>query len=216
MSFGVRSGLCLVAATVLGACTSHRPVTVADQFVVGTPGAAAGHVGGRTGTNLAVLPPLPHTNEAVTLERRDPELLAARLALAVAPTAEHHRRVAEAYARLGVRDAAYNHFTEAIRLSRNDAASYDGRARVWRDWGFSNLGLSDVYQAIHYAPKSAAPQNTLGTLLLKLGLLSDARTAFERALALDPGAGYARSNLCYVSRLEHDDAGDAGGCEAQP
>jgi tetratricopeptide (TPR) repeat protein len=141
-------------------------------------------------------------NDADTLERRDPDLAAARLALTLHPSADSHRRVAEEYVRLGVLDLAHDHFSAAIRLEGDDAASYDGRARVWREWGFANLGLADANRAVYYAPESAVARNTLGTLLLKLGLLKDARSQFEQALARDPQAGYILNNLCYVSVLQ--------------
>src|SRR4029079_6395002 len=105
------------------------------------------------------------------LEDFDPELTAARKLLASNGTANHYRRVAEAYARLRVFDAAYDHFSAALRLDAKDAAAYDGRARVWRDWGLPGRGLSDAYRAVYLAPNSPVPRNTLGTLFVRLGLV---------------------------------------------
>jgi tetratricopeptide (TPR) repeat protein len=156
----------------------------------------------------------PRRNDAESLERRDPGLAVARLALTAAPTAVHYRNVAEAYARLGVRDAAYNNFATALRLNPRDTASLDGRARIWRDWGFPELGLGDIYRAIHLAPDAPALHNTLGTLLLALGQVSGARSAFERALTLDPGAAYALNNLCYAATLDGNPARAIARCRA--
>jgi tetratricopeptide (TPR) repeat protein len=94
---------------------------------------------------------------------------------------------------------AYDQYTAALRLNSKDAWTYDGRARVWRDWGFAGLGLSDAYHAVYLAPTSPVPQNTLGTLFLKIGLVDEARAAFARALALDPNASYALENLCRLA-----------------
>jgi tetratricopeptide (TPR) repeat protein len=215
-----------VAAAIVSGCATHRPQTIAERFVHHDASAAGTvNAGGLDRTvpqsaeqdaSLAVVmdkvralvaaPRPPRANEAATLEGSNAELSAARVALVIAPNARNHRQVAEAYVRLGVLDAAYDHYTAAVRLARNDATSYDGRARIWRDWGFPHLGLTDAYRAIHYAPGSPVPQNTLGTLLLKMGQPADARTAFERALVLDPHAAYALNNLCLAALLQGDNS----------
>ncbi len=236
MSRAVRVAACGLAAALLAGCAARRPQTLADRFV---------HKGGRHaapaayGANLtpglspqqkdafaaemakakalaaAASRKAPEGTAAV-LEQQIPELSAARAALASAPTALNHQRVAQMYAKLGVLDAAYNHFTAAVGLDRKDASAYDGRARVWRDWGFPAMGLADAHHAIFYAPTSPAPQNTLGTLLLKLGLYADARAAFERALALAPDAPYVRANLCHLSLLQSSQDVPAEGCPTSP
>ena len=145
---------------------------------------------------MAARPPRP---EASTLEARDPEIREALKALAASATTSSRRRVAEAYRQAGVLDAAHNYYTAALVLDKGDPASHDGLARVWRDWGFPELGMGDARRAIFYAPDSAAAYNTYGTLLQALGKTSEARRAFERVLALDPRAAYAWANLCYIS-----------------
>jgi len=147
-----------------------------------------------------------------TIEGRDAELSAARLMLALVPGAESHRRVAAAYLRVGVLDAAYDNFKAALRLEPTDAASFDGLARVWRDWGLPNLGLGDAHRAIYYAPSSPTVYNTLGTVLLKLGQTAAAQSAFEAALQRDPDAPYALSNLCYVKFLQGKGAQAIAAC----
>jgi tetratricopeptide (TPR) repeat protein len=228
----MRVGACLLAAAIMGACASHRPQTVRESLV--HRGADDGVVkkAANQGDPAAPLPAdtlesfiekvrqlsavarPPRPNDAATLEHSDPELTAARARLTFAPTAENHRRVAEAYARHGVLDAAYNHFAAALRLAPRDATSLDGRARIWRNWGLPHLGLSDAYRAIAIAPASAVPLNTLGTLLLNMGRLADARAAFERTLVLDPRAAYALNNLCYTVLLQGDNAHAIESCRA--
>lgn len=153
-------------------------------------------------------------HDGATLERTNPALIAARALLEASPTAENHRRVAEAYARAGVADAAFSHFSDALRLNPRDAVSLDGRARIWRDWGFPDRGLGEAYRAIGFAPDAAPPRNTLGTLLVSLGQPAAARVAFERALTRDPGAAYVLNNLCYAAVLEGDAAGAVSRCRA--
>src|SRR5690242_8396137 len=109
----VGSALALVALT---GCAAHRPRTTGDAAVP-----LEAFMAQVREATLAARP--ARANDAATIEKTDPELMAARLALAVSPTADSHRRVAEAYARLGVRDAAYDHFTIAIRLNPRDASA---------------------------------------------------------------------------------------------
>jgi tetratricopeptide (TPR) repeat protein len=181
----VGAAVCLLAAALSGGCAAHRAAS--DRRLVDYLAEIR---------EVAVA--RPPTAAGATLERSDPGLAAAQLRLAVAQTADHHRQVAEAYARLGVRDLAYYHFAAAVRLNSADAYAYEGLARIWRDWGFPQRGLSDAHRAVFYAPGVAVMQNTLGTILLRLGQPAAARASFERALVLEPDAGYVVSNLCYM------------------
>src|SRR5688572_14247662 len=143
----------------------------------------------------------PVTNRLRTIEASDAAFAAALLAVSTQPTAPHHRDVAARYVRLGILDQAHEHFSAAVALDPADAASWDGLARIWRDWGFPHLALADAYRAVYYAPDSPAVHNTLGTVLQALGKWPAARAQFEQALALDVNAAYALSNLCYAWRL---------------
>ena len=96
-------------------------------------------------------------------------------------------------------DKADAHLTTAVRLDDRDAAAFDGLARIWRDWGFADLGLDDAYRAVALAPTSAPAANTLGTLLQALGRVREAGHWYERALKLDANAAYALNNLCYAA-----------------
>lgn len=146
--------------------------------------------------------PVQKAGFSATAESWDPSLASALQELALAPGARQHRRVAEMYRRLGVLDAAYDHFARAAREDPADAAAFDGLARIWRDWGRPDLGLEDARRAIDRAPDSPAAFNTFGTLLQALGRTDAARAAYERALALDARASYALNNLCYLLTLE--------------
>jgi tetratricopeptide (TPR) repeat protein len=144
----------------------------------------------------------PVSNRVRTVEASDPALAAALLVASTQPTASTHRAVATRYVRLGILDQAHEHFSVAVALDERDAASWDGLARIWRDWGFPHLALGDAYRAVYYAPDSAIVRNTLGTVLQALGQRAAARAQFERALALDVSAAYALSNLCHAWRLD--------------
>jgi len=153
----------------------------------------------------------PRTTRELTVEARDAAVTAALITVKAHPSAATHRAVAAEYLRLGIKDVAHEHLTAAVRFDPKDAAAWDGLARIWRDWGFSNFALPDATRAVYFAPDSPAVHNTLGTVLQALGRRAEARVEFEKALALDPGAAYALTNLCYGWALEGaaDKAADA-------
>ncbi len=193
----VRLGICLIAAESFGGCTlRERPpaVSPSDAFAKVRPGP----IGAKP----------PPAARPLTLENAAADLAVARRRLTLAPTGVNHRRLAEGYVRYRVLDLAFDHFTAAVKLNRADASSYDGLARIWRDWGLPQLGLADAYRAVYHAPRSAVAQNTLGTVLLRIGHPAAAQAAFERALRFEPQAAYAANNLCFLS-LTHGDSRQA-------
>jgi tetratricopeptide (TPR) repeat protein len=154
------------------------------------------HAGGTAARDLPV-----QKSFGATVESQDAALSAALLTLRLRPSAARHRDVATEYRRLGISDAAFDHLTAATRLEPGDAAAYDELARIWRDWGFPQMGMADAARAVFYAPKSAETHNTRGTLLAAMGQTEAARRDFETALSLDPEAQYAADNLRYLDRL---------------
>lgn len=188
--------LCLLTVAV-GACAPTRASLAA-------PGDELERYMSAVRRQTTTLEPPPPATRAARLEETNALLRDARLRVEVAPSAASQRRLAEMYARQRVFDAAYDHFTAALALDPRDAASYDGRARVWREWGLPAFGMNDVHRAMYYAPRSAAPLNTLGTLLLRLGLVADAHGAFAQALTVDADAPYALNNLCYTEVVRRD------------
>ena len=142
---------------------------------------------------------------AVTVERADTALARALSVATLHPSPATFMRTAMEYRRVGILDRAYFYLTQAINADPTDAAAYDQRARIWRDWGFPHLGYGDAYQAIKLAPRSAAAANTLGTLFQAADNPAAARIWYEKALSLEPTAAYALNNLCYVAVLRADD-----------
>jgi tetratricopeptide (TPR) repeat protein len=139
-----------------------------------------------------------------TIELRNSALRGALSSLRSDPTALAYLHVAEEYRRAGVLDQACDYFDEALRRDPRLAAAYDGRARVWRDWYIPAAGLGDSARAVYYAPRSASAHNTQGTLLLAIGECAAARSAFQKAIDLDPAATYARINLQTVNQRRQD------------
>jgi Flp pilus assembly protein TadD len=137
-----------------------------------------------------------------TIEASDPSLAAALARALASPSPEAYRAVAHEYKRLRVFDRAHQYLDQALAMDAADAATYDARARLWRDAGFADLGLSDAYRAVYYAPDSAPARNTLGTILQVLGHRGPARDEYARAARLDRTAAYALNNLCYTWVLD--------------
>jgi tetratricopeptide (TPR) repeat protein len=146
--------------------------------------------------------PAPKQISGPTIESFDRQLAAALLALNAFPGGETHRRVAAEYARLGVFDAAYTHYRAALVIDPHDGAAFEGLARLWRDVRLPALALGDAQRAVYHDPRSAAFLNTLGTVLQALGQNREARKAYERVLALQPGAAFALNNLGYLALVE--------------
>lgn len=189
-----------------GACGTVAPATVLALFVCAS--GCALRSGDTTAprapspvahANMSAVRPIERRTSARALEQIDPALAAALQALTARPTAATERRVAGGYLERGVLDTAFDHFSSALRIDRADAVSYEGRARIWRTWGFIERALGEAHRAVFYAPQSASAHNTLGTILQAIGRLDDAARAYERALALDPAAAYAINNLCLVA-----------------
>jgi len=229
MSLPIRTAACLAAVSLLTGCAGHRKQGF-GQFVKRGGQAAEASSPTLPGESLedyitkvrqlATTARPPQIPAATAIENQDSQLRTARAILTLAPTSENHRRVAEAYARLGILDQAFDHFNAALRMNGTDAAAYDGLARVWREWGYPHLGLGDAHRAVYYAPLSPVARNTLGTVLLALGQNREVQAAFELALVLDSNASYALNNLCHVavSREPSADAVDAchSALRAQP
>jgi tetratricopeptide (TPR) repeat protein len=213
--------VCLLVSVIAGGCASHHGPASTNRFVKqGKPLIEMGKpVPVAKGSPKAPHQPVPKLRPASsatlpTVEASDPALAAALRAASLAATPAAHRRVADRYRELGILDMAHDHYLSASQLDRTDASAYEGLARVWRDWGFAQLGLADASRAVYYAPSSASAHNTLGTVLAAVGHGDEARREYERSVQLDPGAAYAMSNLCYLSFLQGNTQQAAAECRA--
>jgi tetratricopeptide (TPR) repeat protein len=151
--------------------------------------------------------------EVPSIERLDPQLRDALAMLERGESAQAHLVVAWRYWGVGVYDAAYDHYSDAIRIDPKNASAWEGRARVWRHWHMTEPALTDVHRAIFYAPSRADLRNTLGTILELGGQCSEARVAYAAAVKLDPTAAWARANL---DRLACAESVGSGGVVRSP
>jgi len=208
---------CLLAAILTAGCATPRarPPETAPL----SPDAAAAQAAASAPTLSAYMEAVrqlsrrarPETETALTVERWSKDLAVAIQQHAASPTADNEVALAAAYVRHGIADKAYEHFAAAARLDPAESAAWDGLARIWRDWRVPQFGLGDAYRAVHAAPGSPIVHNTLGTILQALGWGRDARVQFAAAVSLDPGAAYARNNLCYSWLMEGE--AEAGSIE---
>jgi Tfp pilus assembly protein PilF len=209
-------GVWLLAVCLASACATGQPSGGVDRFVrradPTVPDEAIFDVPGevpRATPAPVILPGMGEirartASDLRSVERSDLALRLALSAVDVWETAASHRRAGDAYRRLQILDQAYSHYRQAVAIDKRDAASFDGLARTWRDWGLPEIALGDAYRAVSLAPRSAEAQNTLGTVLYALGDSGAAEARFERARVLDPTAAFARNNLCYLAYLRGD------------
>lgn len=177
----------------------YPALVLVSAFVLVAHAATAAELGAAPHTTNSAL-----ASRAQTLESLHRPLADAQLHQRLTPGVESERALAQEYAKLGVSDTAFDHFEAALHFNPRDAASYEGIARIWRDWGFPGRGLASAYRAVFWAPQSASAHNTLGTLLAKLGYADAARERFNRALQLDPSSAYPLNNLCYLELGQHN------------
>lgn len=148
---------------------------------------------------------------ASTVEASDPVLSEALLRLAARRDVRNLVSAAHRYYQLGIRDRAFELYSEAIRRDPRAAAAYDGRARILRDWGLYEQALGDAHRAAYFAQSPATAWNTAGTIFQALDRIADARAAFIKATRAEP-APFAWSNLCYLSFVSGDLAQAAVEC----
>jgi len=210
-AIALRVWIAAFALICLGGCATAEAPTLASRLVrQGTPTI---NLGG-TAPRRALMDPegaprarpieevSRYSSSGAAVETQDPQLRQALLALSLSPSTEHYLAVAGAYRRLGILDRAYDHLQRGAELDPQSAAVHDALARVWRDWGLPQFGLSSAHRAVHAAPRSATARHTLGTVLYALGLRKEAQLAFQETVALDPRAWYAWQNLCTLAMAE--------------
>jgi tetratricopeptide (TPR) repeat protein len=172
----------LLAAICIAACgTGRRPPPALEPFNEPMRASAAGGFGSRA------------------VEAHDPGLSNSLAWLIVDRTPSRLVAVGNRYYQLQIRDKAMDYYSEAITLEDTHAGALDGRARVLRDWGFTDEALADALRAARSSPDSAAAVNTLGTILQAVGRYDDAAVMYARSADLDHSAPYAMNNLCYLS-----------------
>ena len=200
----------MLAVVALTGCATADNSVLASRFIrQGTPTVDLG--GPRLAPQRATTPRMPMGDAGMTanvsrtsgslssFEGFNPEIRDALARVTIAPTVEHHLQVARAYRRANILDQAYDYLSRSLSVNGPDAAVYDERARLLRDWGNPDLGLADAYRAVHLAPHKASMHNTLGTLLYRLGHRDEAEDRFRLALTIDANAWYALANLCHSS-----------------
>ena len=208
----VGRSLVVVLAVVLGGCATSMHSRMSSMLVhqgdpsvsFDDPASAPKEVPG-SNQSPARLPKasiVQRTSSPATIEKSDRRLKQALDALHVNKSVSNYLEVAAQYRRLRIMDEAFENVEAALAFDKRSASAYELRAQIWRDSGFASLGLADAHRAVFLAPRSGSAQNTLGTLLQALGQYQAARSAYLDVVDLDVTAGYAWSNLCFLSLRE--------------
>ena len=213
LRFGARSAICVcLGAGVAGGCATrqasspfiirqgHGPIEIEGPPVKVISRDAVARAERAALAERARQPP----RKTPLIEQRDLALRRALSLLDQEPSAAAHVAVAVAYHRLLVLDAAFDQFSLAIALEPRNAAAWDGRARLWRDWGLIVPALADAHRARYFAPQRADTLNTLGTILERAGQCDGARRAYRNAIGLDDRAAWARQNLARLETVGAD------------
>ena len=214
LRFGARSALLLVglAAMAAGGCAARA---VSSPFIIreghgpieieGPPVQAMSRDAVMRAEREALAERAKQPRRVIpSIEQKDPGLRRALARLQHEPGPSAHVDVGVAYHRVGVLDAAFDQFSQAIALDPRNVAALDGRARLWRDWGLMAPALADAHRARYFAPGRAEVLNTLGTILERAGQCDVARGAYRQAVALDEHAAWARQNLARLDTLGPD------------
>ena len=167
----MRAVLCVLISIFFVGCAAHRPVNVSTKSAAPAISAVRGERPPEDSfeTFMAKVRKLssearPAGQPATTVEAQYPMLSAAAAAAAVAPSPTTLRAVAEEYRRIGIFDKALSFLTRALALDPRVEATLDLIARLWRDSGLPQVGISDAHRAIFFAPESPVVHNTLGTI----------------------------------------------------
>src|SRR5262245_24920359 len=81
---------------------------------------------------------------SMAVEAQDPVLSDALAWLILDRSAGRLVAVANRYYQMQIRDKAFDYYSEAVAVDHTHAGALDGRARVLRDWGFTDEALEDA------------------------------------------------------------------------
>jgi len=95
----------------------------------------------------------------------------------------------------GEYETAIAHYDTEIRLSPDSHYAYFNRAICWAELKKYDTSLDDIDQTLSLAPDFYLAHCLKGDLFLELGDTEAARTAYEKAVKVDPEAEYARNQL---------------------
>ncbi len=124
-------------------------------------------------------------------------LVAAQFAAApaLAQTAREHFDSAENAVEAGDLTTAVQRYRDAVRMNEGYRDAWVGLARAYRELNELNEALDAVREARRQASRDTTVINLEGDIQLMRGALAEARTAFERALDIEPNNVRAKIGL---------------------
>ena len=133
------------------------------------------------------------------LHERRPELADwAQQAAASANETDVRRKLAEAYMEENLLPFALQMYQEIKAVMPDDAAAEVGVARIWDQWGDTQLARQHAEQAIALQPGSADALETLGRIHLHRNELQPAVAAFTAALKVGPRSARLLTNAGFA------------------
>ncbi|MDA8168510.1 MAG: tetratricopeptide repeat protein [Nitrospiraceae bacterium] len=156
---------------------------------------------------LAVKPGMyaVHNNLGVLYEKTGDYALAEkhyRIILAVKPYPEVYQNLGNALSGEKKFAQAEDAYKRAIGMDRDSLRGYVLLSDFYSRTGRPALALGTMEQAVKNMPASCDAYNILGTVAGKMGRYDEARSAFLRAIALDPGCKACFHNLNVLKRLK--------------
>lgn len=95
-------------------------------------------------------------------------------------------------------DDAVKFYTEAINLDANNHVLFSNRSAAYAKAGKYELALQDAEKTVQIKPDWSKGYSRKGSVLSYLGRHSDAITAYEEGLKLDPSNAQLQEGLAEV------------------
>ncbi|MCX6354760.1 MAG: tetratricopeptide repeat protein [Candidatus Aureabacteria bacterium] len=103
-------------------------------------------------------------------------------------------------ARIGDTRGALECFTKLVALSPGDGAAYANLGRIYLQQENYARALEQFAKAASLLPRESSIYSKMGICYYRLGRVSEARSAWSTALAIDPNLGEARRNIARMRR----------------
>ena len=113
-----------------------------------------------------------------------------------------YRLLGRSYHNRGKRDEAVDAYRRAIELNELDAWSMNNLGLIFLETKRADEALPLLARAVELKPEVPAFHNNLGMALEHTGRFGEAATAYEGALAADPGYDKATRNLARIEALQ--------------
>jgi tetratricopeptide (TPR) repeat protein len=106
-----------------------------------------------------------------------------------------HSNLGLAYASIGEKEKALQHYQAAVQINPRDAEAYLNLGTFWLHEKNFEESLTHSLRALEIQTDSEKAHNNIGVALLHLGKQEEAAKYFQEALRINPGYVAAKKNL---------------------